>query len=80
MNAQPGLRLCCSHATKSSFLLRVNVYIAINVYLIKKVKFKKIIYVFIHDIVSSCRPSDVGSTVTNCSCTLLIGHMEPKSV
>ena len=30
--------------------------------------------------VSSLRPSDVGSTVTNCSCTLLIGHMEPKSV
>ena len=23
---------------------------------------------------------DVGSTVTNCSCTLLTGHTEPKSV
>ena len=31
--------------------------------------------------VSSRRPSDVGSTVTKCSCTLLIiGHTEPKSV
>ena len=31
--------------------------------------------------VSSRRSSDVGSTVTNCSCTLLIiGHTEPKSV
>ena len=31
--------------------------------------------------VSSRRPSDVGCTVTNCSCTLLIiGHTEPKSV
>ena len=30
--------------------------------------------------VSSRRPSDVGSTMTNCSCTLIIGHTEPKSV
>ena len=31
--------------------------------------------------VSSRRPSDVGSSVTNCSRTLLIiGHTEPKSV
>ena len=30
--------------------------------------------------VSSRRPSDVGSTVTNCFCTLLIGHMELKSL
>ena len=31
--------------------------------------------------VSSRRPSDAGSTVTKCSCTLLIiGHTEPKSV
>ena len=31
-------------------------------------------------LVSSRRPSDVRSTVTNCSCTLLTGHTEPKSV
>ena len=41
-------------------------------------------YVFIHDMfvfyVSSRRPSGVGSTMTNCSCTLLTGHAEPKSV
>ena len=41
-------------------------------------------YVFIHDmfvlLVSSRRPSDVGSTMTDCSCTLLTGHTEPKSV
>ena len=43
-------------------------------------------YVYIHDIlvlqyVSSRRPSDVGSIVTNFSCTLLIiGHTEPKTV
>ena len=30
--------------------------------------------------VSSCCPIDVGSTVTNCSCTLLSGHTESKSV
>ena len=30
--------------------------------------------------VSSHRPSDAGSTVNNCSCTLLTGHTEPKSV
>ena len=42
MDAQSGLCLCCSHATKSGFLvtcpplLRVNVYIVINVYLIKE--------------------------------------------
>ena len=30
--------------------------------------------------VSSRRPGDVVSIVTNCSCTLLIGHTEPKSV
>ena len=31
--------------------------------------------------VSSRRPSDVGSIVTNCSCTwLLIGYTEPKLV
>ena len=31
--------------------------------------------------VSSRRPSDVGSTVTKCSCILLIiGHTKPKSV
>ena len=39
---------------------------------------------FIYMIYLRCsrRPSDVGSTVTNCSksCTLLIGHTEPKSV
>ena len=29
--------------------------------------------------VSSRRPSDVGYTVTYCSCTLLAGHTEPKS-
>ena len=52
----------------------------------KKVKFK-ILSMFIYMIylcccyVSSRRPGDVGSTVTKCSCTLLIiGHMEPKSV
>ena len=40
---------------------------------------------YIHDIyylcchVSSRRPSDVESTLTNCSCTLLIiGHTEPN--
>ena len=66
-------------------LLRVNVYIVISVYLIKNVNLKKM-YVYIHDIlvlqyVSSRRPSDIGSIVTNCSCTLLIiGHTEPKTV
>ena len=48
-------------------------------------KFKKIMYVFIYMInlccyVSSCLPSDVGSTVTNCSYTLSIGHTESKSM
>ena len=38
MNAQPGMRLCCSHTTKSGLLM------------IKKVKIKKIMYVYIHDI------------------------------
>ena len=32
------------------------------------------------DVGSTRRPSDVGSTVTNCSCTLLTGHTESKSV
>ena len=70
-------------------LLWVNVYIVINVN-DKKVTFKKqcmfiyIIYLFCY--VSSRRPSEIGSTVTNCSCTwLIIGHiyiyiMETKSV
>ena len=67
-------------------------YIVINVYLIRKVKFNLIrkvkfkkLCTFLYMIclccyVSSRRPSDAGSTVTNCSCTLLTGHTEPKSV
>ena len=47
-------------------------------------KFKKIVYVsymiYLYCYVSSRRPSDVRSTVTNCSCILLTGHTEPKSV
>ena len=59
-------------------LFWVNVYIVINVYLIKKSTFLYMIYVCCY--VSLRRPSDVGSTVTNCSCTLLTGHTESKSV
>ena len=36
--------------------------------------------IYLCSYVSSRRPSDVWSTVTNCSCTLLIGHTESKSV
>ena len=47
----------------------------------KKVKIVHVLYMIrLCFYVSSRRPSDVGSTVTNCSCTLLTGHTEPKSV
>ena len=48
----------------------------------KKVKLKKkcmfLYMIYLCCYVSSRRLSDFGSTVTNCSCTLLIGHTEPK--
>ena len=59
--------MCFIYVTHEHVLLNVN-----------KVSLSFMIYLCCY--ISLRRPSDVGSTVTNHSCTLLIGHTETKSV